>query len=544
MAAMLLAISETGSPFGIADILANCITTATGIYGRIMNELFDSEVETALPLSGFRGAVRRACYFFVYGIPDRLAVAVGSNEIATVGRLLGPRRVSKFSFEEKKLPESLIRRPLKCSLLGVAVGSEAVEMTKYLLEFHNARPTRDTLKQAISTGNLELIKLVRERLPEEERRVRMDLMEVAAEFHHPEVLVWLLRDAAVFERELLGVFALERKLADSLVVAFENGFRPWWSGTRSAALSWRASAMVELVPAPEGFSAQGGGWTNLSGATSALRELSCEAGFGPTLRIGVQCARSMVEFEWTKAMSEARLGNQWEVTSIIFPLGVTAIGESALNGFGALESVVFPAGCTVFGESALRDCGALRAVCLPGGCKAVGRLAFAGCSSLVSATFPVGCAAINECSFRSCSALQKVRIPQGCTVIGRNAFSQSGLKEVAIPEGCRVDEGAFLGCASLRSVTIGPNCSSIGGWAFQKCEALTTVVIGSGCTSIGEYAFSWCSHLAWVTLPSTVQSIGAFGFCQCTRLATIAIPNGCQVHTGAFSMCKARVRTL
>jgi hypothetical protein len=50
--------------------------------------------------------------------------------------------------------------------LDVAVGS--VEMMKYLLEFHSARPTRETLKQSISTANLELIKLMRERLPEEE----------------------------------------------------------------------------------------------------------------------------------------------------------------------------------------------------------------------------------------------------------------------------------------------------------------------------------------------------------------------------------------
>jgi hypothetical protein len=56
----------------------------------------------------------------------------------------------------------------------------------------------------MSSGNLELFKMMRERLPESEFRLRDDLMEVAAEFHQVEALVWFFRDATIFERELLG----------------------------------------------------------------------------------------------------------------------------------------------------------------------------------------------------------------------------------------------------------------------------------------------------------------------------------------------------
>jgi hypothetical protein len=74
----------------------------------------------------------------------------------------------------------------------------------------------------------------------------MDLIEVAAEFHQEEVLVWLHRDATVFEREHLGVSALERKLAGALMVASENVFHPWWSRTRGVLLKWRASSEMVL----------------------------------------------------------------------------------------------------------------------------------------------------------------------------------------------------------------------------------------------------------------------------------------------------------
>jgi hypothetical protein len=179
--------------------------------------------------------------------------------------------VNTICFSESELPESLVRRPLDCSLLDVAVGTGSMEMTKYLFEFHGAKATRETLKQSISTGNLGLFRMVRERLPEGELRDRAELMEMAAEFHEEEVLTWLIRDATAFEQELLGVFALERKLADLLEVALENGFHPWWGRTRDMSLKWRASSEMEFVSAPEGF-----GRRAVGGRPRRVRRRLCE----------------------------------------------------------------------------------------------------------------------------------------------------------------------------------------------------------------------------------------------------------------------------
>jgi hypothetical protein len=241
------------------DILAKGIVTIDADKGRNMNE-FIIEVTSAIDsasvasaLSRFRFASGTSGELLVRDGLNDLAAAAASSDLAAVGRLLGPQDVSTVCFNEGELPASLVRRPLKCSLLDVAVGSGSVEMTKYLFEFHGAKATWETLKQSISTGDLELIKLMRERLPKGEVRDRVELMEVAVEFHQEEVLAWLLRDATVFERELLGVFALERKLAASLKVALENGFHPWWSSTREVSLRWRASSEMEFVSAPGFF---------------------------------------------------------------------------------------------------------------------------------------------------------------------------------------------------------------------------------------------------------------------------------------------------
>jgi hypothetical protein len=392
----------------------------------------------------------------------------------------------------------------------------------------------------------------------------VDLLEVAAEFHQEEVLVWLLRDATVFERELLGVLALERKLADSLVVALENGFQPWWGRTRGISWKWRASAGMELVPAPEGFSSECGWWTDLSSVTSALRGIGGVAGLGPMLPDGRPRDGSAVEFEWTKEMSRAQLGDANLVKSVVFPVGVTAIGEWGLLNFEAVESVAFPAGCINFGGQAVAGCRALRAISLPVGCKGTGESAFCGCSSLMSVTIPAGWSTISRACFQGCTSLMEVRFPEGLRLIGDCSFYQCALKEVALPDGCEVaqfafclckalttviigsgcrsiDKYALCECGALTSVTIGVGCTSIGRGAFQNCEALTTVTIEDGLKSIGGNAFGNCARLASVTLPSSVQSIGLCGFRNCTSLVAIAVPKSCELHYGAFWGCSPQV---
>jgi hypothetical protein len=211
--------------------------------------------------------------------------------------------VDTVCFDEKTLPGSLVRRPLGCALLDVAVGSGSVETTKYMLEFHRAKPTRETLQQSISMGNLELIKLLRERMPESEFRDRGDLLEVASEFHQPELLGWLLRDATVFELELLVVFAREEKLADALMVACENGVHPWWSPAHEALLKWQASEKIDFGRAPDGFSKDGGWWTDLSGVTSAFPGRRVGAELGPIPPDETCHAGPGFGIEWTAAKS-------------------------------------------------------------------------------------------------------------------------------------------------------------------------------------------------------------------------------------------------
>jgi hypothetical protein len=192
-------VAKDGNRTGASDILANSMVPVDGegegmvtvvaesrMLWRDFVVAIDSEIgrnSEPSALSSFTSALRSAGGLPVEETVNEMAAGASLSDIGTVGRLLGMRDVNAIYFSGNELPGSVFRRPLRCSLLDVAVGSASVEMTKYLLEFHEARPTRETLKQSISRGNLEMFKMTRERLPEAEFRLRDDLMEVAAEFH-------------------------------------------------------------------------------------------------------------------------------------------------------------------------------------------------------------------------------------------------------------------------------------------------------------------------------------------------------------------------
>jgi hypothetical protein len=241
-AAAQMDVSTDRTGTGPSDILANSMLPVdkeregmlTNVSERRMwwsdfVVAIDSEVgRTSDPsaLSGFIAALRSAGGLPVEETVDEMAAGAASNDIGTVGCLLGMRDVNAITFSESELPESVVRRPLKCSLLDVAVGSGSVEMTKYLLEFHGARPTRETLKQSISSGNLELFKMMRERLPEAEFRFGDDLMEVAAEFHQGEVLEWSFTRRDDFRARASGCTLVGAEACGFVGVRNRERFRP------------------------------------------------------------------------------------------------------------------------------------------------------------------------------------------------------------------------------------------------------------------------------------------------------------------------------
>lgn len=119
--------------------------------------------------------------------------------------------------------------------------------------------------------------------------------------------------------------------------------------------------------------------------------------------------------------------------------------------------------------------------------------------------------------------------------IDEYAFSGcSSLKSIVIPNGIiSIEKGAFKGCDSLESIIIpfiGENKDSnqflgyiFGANSYMENSSyvpssLKEVIVLEECTSIGDYAFYECSFLTSITIPDSVTSIGEGAFYECSSL--------------------------
>jgi hypothetical protein len=121
---------------------------------------------------------------------------------------------------------------------------------KFLLIFHGAKATGETFRAAISSGNLELIRVIWDALSDEDRVARLRFLETACDFHRVEAVAWLFEKASPRTRESFICFSLRRRLADSLLAIFASGYRPWSDQARSLASSWSASRSLEFDSPP------------------------------------------------------------------------------------------------------------------------------------------------------------------------------------------------------------------------------------------------------------------------------------------------------
>ena len=100
------------------------------------------------------------------------------------------------------------------------------------------------------------------------------------------------------------------------------------------------------------------------------------------------------------------------------------------------------------------------------------------------------------------------------------------------PELTTIPDHAFAGCVNLQEITLPPQITSIGNYAFGyatdnqgqiiPCSSLHSIVIPEGVTQIGDYAFSR-SGLESIILPFSLTHIGQQAFEHCP-LTSVYVP--------------------
>ena len=153
----------------------------------------------------------------------------------------------------------------------------------------------------------------------------------------------------------------------------------------------------------------------------------------------------------------------------------------------------------------------ITSVIIPNNVTAIGSNAFDYCSGLTEIIIPDSVISIGAYAFRSCEALTKVTVGTGVTNIGRDAFwtcpSLTGVYIKDIAKWC-VIEFADSGSNPLYHAKN----------LYLNDVLLTELVIPGGITHISSYAFYQCTSLQYVYIPESVVSIGDYAFRYCTGI--------------------------
>ncbi len=240
-------------------------------------------------------------------------------------------------------------------------------------------------------------------------------------------------------------------------------------------------------------------------------------------------------------ISEGAFEDNDNITEIIIPKTVTAIGKDAFKNCTALKAVYFvskepqaiaDADISVIYQCAFSGCEALELFDLSN-VKAltVGRECFSGCTSLREIRSMTKLGTVLNYAFAGCTSLTSLDLT-GLHVCGVGAFSGcTSLEEIKTARYSKLGDLAFYGCTSLKSVRL--SAAEIGAYAFSGCSSLRNVIIepGEGDTSlvssIGKSAFAGCGSLVSFTCKGGVKilSIGDGAFAD-TSLTSFTVPDG------------------
>ena len=179
-----------------------------------------------------------------------------------------------------------------------------------------------------------------------------------------------------------------------------------------------------------------------------------------------------------------------------------------LNG-NEITDLVIPSTLTAIGKLTFQGCQGLTDVTIPNTVTTIGISAFNGCTGLTEMIIPNSITAIPQFMCDGCSGLQRVDLPQTITSIGSYAFRDCGsLTSIEIPNSVtRIYDYAFSKCQNMTSVICYALTPPTAGYFFSKDD--TTLYQQSTLSVPAEALEAYRAHAEWGRFARILPFIGA-----------------------------------
>lgn len=126
------------------------------------------------------------------------------------------------------------------------------------------------------------------------------------------------------------------------------------------------------------------------------------------------------------------------------------------------------------------------------------------------------------------------------TILPERALQEMPFEAVVLPEGLKeIENSAFYGCKSLRTLEIPESVEKLGRWIVEECDYLETVTLHNGLTTLSESTFYGCG-ITSIHIPTTVTVIPNYCFENCQNMERIYLHDGItSIGQSAFFNCYA-----
>ena len=226
--------------------------------------------------------------------------------------------------------------------------------------------------------------------------------------------------------------------------------------------------------------------------------------------------------------------SQTALVEVDLPESLTSISECAFELCDQLTTVTFAGESITVGESAFYGCSAMNSIDLEN-VVSIGKLAFAA-SGLTSVMIPEQIAFIGDYAFADCQNLtqflsdsDKYPAMQGILYFGNILLQypagKAGTSFTVPATVSGIAPGAFYGCGTLVSVSIGKQVEHIGEAAFALCDSLTEVFLGEQITVLEEAVFGDCASLTKVNFNGNAPEVKTDAFYNTHENLTLYYPD-------------------